>query len=133
MALTDDRNTPFQDAAFLNVPVSAGVICFAGGIACVNEAGFAVPGVAATGLTYLGRFEEYVNNHLGNNGAITINIYRKKAFLWLNSSTDAVTQSAFGKICYIEDGETVSLTDGSASRSAAGIVIGLNADGVWVE
>jgi len=133
MALTEDRNTPHQDGKILNVPVAAGVICFAGGIACINAAGLAVPGTATTGLTYLGRFEENVDNHLGDDAAITINIRRKQAFLWANSSADVVTQSALGKFCYIEDGETVSLTDGSSSRSVAGIVIGLDADGVWVE
>jgi len=133
MALTEDRNTPHQEGKILNVPVAAGVICFAGGIACINAAGLATPGAVATTLTYLGRFDEAVDNTGGADGAVSVAVRRKKAFKWANSSGDAVVQASLGKVCYIADGETVSLTDGSSSRSVAGIVIGLDADGVWVE
>ena len=34
---------------------------------------------------------------------------------------------------YIVDDETVAKTDGTATRSAAGKVVGLDSDGVWVE
>ena len=133
MALTEDRNTPRRDARLLSAPVAAGAKCFAGGIACVNAAGFVTPGTAETGLTYLGRFEEYIDNHLGNDGAIAINISRNTVFKWENSSTDAIVQAALGKNCYIEDDETVSLTDGGGTRSIAGIILQVEPDGVWVE
>jgi hypothetical protein len=132
MALAADRNTPLQDAEVISVPVATGVTCYAGGMACANASGFATPGATATTLTYLGRFEETVAN-AGANGAASVIVRRKKAFKWKNSGSDAVTQASLGKVCYIVDDETVAATNGTNTRSAAGIVVGVESDGVWVE
>ena len=56
-----------------------------------------------------------------------------KAFQFANSSTDPVTQAEFGKLCYIVDGATVGRTDAGATLSPAGMVVGIDQDGVWVE
>lgn len=133
MALTSDRNTPYKDGELLPVPVAAGAECFAGGIAVADANGYAAPGSTATGLTYLGRFDEYVDNTGGADGDKTVNVRRGKAFRWSNSGSDPVAQANFGQTCYIEDDETVAATDGTGTRSAAGIVVGVDSDGVWVE
>lgn len=133
MALTQDRNTPHRDGELIVAPVAAGAVCYAGGMACVNASGFAVPASTASTLTYLGRFDEYVDNSAGGNGALSVMVRRKKAFQWKNSAGDAVTQASLGKHCYIVDDETVSASNGGNTRSMAGVVIGLDADGVWVE
>ncbi|MDO6805390.1 hypothetical protein Q4595_23250, partial [Wenyingzhuangia sp. 1_MG-2023] len=93
MALTKDRNTPMQDAEIISVPVAAGVECFAGGLAAATATGYATPGETATTLTYLGRFEEHVDNSSGSAGDVSVVIRRGKAFKWKNSATDAVTQA----------------------------------------
>lgn len=133
MALIKDRNTHYQDGGLISVPVAASAKCFAGGIAVANANGYAAPGYVATTLTYLGRFEEQVDNTGGANGEKSVLIRRGKAFKWKNSSGDPVDQASLGKPCYIEDDETVSKTNGTNTRSAAGIVIGIESDGVWVE
>ncbi|MDP2548489.1 hypothetical protein [Oceanobacter sp. 4_MG-2023] len=133
MALTKDRNTPMQDAEIISVPVAAGVECFAGGLAAATATGYATPGETATTLTYLGRFEEYVDNSSGSAGDVSVVIRRGKAFKWKNSATDAVTQASLGQACYIVDDETVAKTNGTTTRSAAGIVVAIESDGVWVE
>lgn len=133
MALTADRNTPLKDGELIAPPVAANAKCYAGGIAVANASGYAAPGSTALNLVYLGRFEETVDNTGGANGAKTVKIRRKKAFLWKNSAGDAVTQAEMGKTCYIEDDETVSKTNGTGTRSAAGKVAGIDANGVWVE
>ncbi|WP_027366940.1 hypothetical protein [Desulfocurvibacter africanus] len=133
MALSADRNTPFEDGELVSAPVAASTKCYAGGIAVANANGYAAPGSTATGLTYLGRFEETVDNSSGQNGGKVIQIRRKKAFKWKNSGTDAVTQASLGKTCYIVDDETVAATNGTNTRSAAGIVVGIDSDGVWVQ
>ena len=132
MALAADRNTPYQDAELIAVPVATGVTCYAGGIACANSSGYATPGATATTLTYLGRFDETVVN-AGANGAVNVMVRRNKAFKWKNSGSDAVTQASLGKVCYIVDDETVAATNGTNTRSQAGIVVGIESDGVWVE
>jgi hypothetical protein len=133
MSLVEDRNTPSQDGELIVVPVATGVKCFAGGIACANASGFATPGTTATGLTYLGRFDESVDNTTGANGAVDAIVRRKKAFKWKNSGSDPVTQASLGKVCYIVDDETVAATSATNTRSAAGHVVEISADGVWVE
>lgn len=134
MALTADRNTPHQDAEVIAVPVAANAKIFAGGIVAANAAGYATKGATATTLTYLGRAEEAVDNTGGADGAKTIRVRRGKAFKWKNSAGDAVTQAELGKTCYIVDDDTVSKTNaGGNTQSAAGKVVGVEADGVWVQ
>lgn len=133
MALTADRHTPYKDGALLPMPVAASAVCFAGGLAVANASGYVAPGSTATTLTYLGRFEEHVDNSGGANGDKTVLVRRGKAFKFANSGSDPVTQASLGKVCYIVDDETVAATNGSNTRSAGGIVVGLDADGVWVE
>lgn len=131
--LTQDRNTHSRAGDILNVPVAANVKIFAGALVCANATGYATPGAEATTLTYLGRAEEAVDNTGGADAAKTLNIRRKQAFKWRNSAGDPVTQASLGKSCYIEDDETVSATDNTGARSAAGIVLEVSADSVWVE
>ena len=131
--LTGDRNTHMKDGELIPVPVAAAVVCFAGGLAVANANGYAAPGSTATTLTYLGRFDEHVDNSTGANGDKTVLVRRGKAFKFGNSGADPVTQASLGKVCYIVDDETVAATNGTSTRSAAGVVVGIEADGVWVE
>lgn len=133
MALSADRNTPMKDGELVNVPVATNVKIYAGALVALNASGYATPGAVATNLTYLGRAEEQVDNTGGADGAKTVNVRRKKAFKWKNHGADAIVQADLGKTCYIVDDETVAKTDGTATRSAAGKVVGLDSDGVWVE
>lgn len=128
-----DRNTPMKDGELISVPVAANAVINAGHIVVANASGYAAPGSVATTLTYLGRADESVDNTGGANGATEILVRRKKAFKFANSGTDAVSQSAVGKTCYIENSTTVSATNGTNSRSAAGTVLQIDSDGVWVE
>lgn len=132
-ALTADRNTPLKDGELIGVPVAASVKIFAGSLVAANSSGFATPGAVATTLTYLGRAESTADNTGGANGAITVMVRRKKAFKFANHGADLVVQADLGKTCYIVDDQTVAKTNGGSTRSAAGKVLGVEADGVWVE
>lgn len=132
-ALTADRNTPKQAAAQIAAPVATNVKIFAGSLVAANAAGFATPGAVATTLTALGRAAETVDNTGGANGAKTVRIDRKEAFKFGNHAADLVVQADLGKTCFIVDDQTVAKTNGGATRSAAGKVVGIDADGVWVE
>ncbi|MDA8428932.1 MAG: hypothetical protein M0T70_06715 [Geobacteraceae bacterium] len=134
MALTADRNTPNKDGEIIIVPVAANAKIFAGAIVAANATGYATKGATATTLTYLGRADEYVDNTGGADGAKTIQVRRGKAFKWKNSAGDAVTQAELGKTCYIVDDDTVSKSNaGGNTQSAAGKVVGIDSDGVWVQ
>ncbi|MBL8500023.1 MAG: hypothetical protein JNL77_05455 [Nitrosomonas sp.] len=131
MALVADRNTQMKDGELLSLPLAA-VKVFGGAIVAVNSSGYATKGQAATGMTYIGRAEEQVDNSGGSAGDKKILVRRGKDFKWKNSATSAITQADLGKICYIEDDETVSKTDQAGTLSAAGTIVGIESDGIWV-
>lgn len=133
MPLTASRNTPYKPGDLLPFPVAAGAKLFAGALTALNAAGFAVPGSAATTLTYVGRSEEYVDNTSGADATKTVLVRRRVAFKWLNSGADPVAQADVGKVVYIVDDQTVAKTNGAGTRSAGGKLLGIEADGVWVE
>lgn len=133
MGLAADRNTPMKDGELISVPVATNTTIYAGSLVVANASGYAAPGSVATTLTYLGRAEEQVVNNPGANGAKSVLVRRRKAFKWLNHGADAVVQADLGKTCYIVDDQTVAKTSGTSTRSAAGTVVGVDSDGVWVQ
>lgn len=135
-AATADRNTPYKAGQIVAVPVAAGQIIHAGLIVAVNATGFALEGKTEADLTYIGRAEAYVDNSAGGDGDKRIEVRRGLAFKWANSTDDAVSQASLCKPCFIQDNQTVAKTAGvvnnTATRAQAGIVLGIEADGVWV-
>ena len=133
MALNQDRNTPYNDGEILAMPVAAGVKIFSGALVVANASGYVAPGTTATGLTYLGRADQHIDNSAGGDGDKSVLVRRGKAFRFANDSGDQVDQSSLGKVAYIVDDETVAATDGTSTRSPAGTVVGIDAAGVWIE
>lgn len=131
MPLIADRNTVMSDGELILVPMAA-VKIFAGGLVAASATGYATPGAVAATLTYIGRAEETVDNTAGAAGAKSVLVRRRKAFKWANSAADAVTQASMGKLCYIVDDLAVALTNGNGTRSPAGVVLAVDADGVLV-
>lgn len=132
MPLAADRNTLMMDGELVTLPVAASKKIYAGALVALNATGFVTPGAVATTLTYQGRAEEQVDNSSGADGDKAVNVRKRKAFKWKNSGSDPVVQADVGKTCYIVDDETVAKTNGSSARSAAGTVVKLESDGVWV-
>ena len=129
-ALTADRNTPFKDGELVSYPVATAKHIFAGSLVVANASGYAQPATAAASLTVLGRAEENINN-TGADGALSVLVRRRKAFKFANKAGDLVTVALIGKSCYIEDDQTVRAT--ATSSSAAGTVLAIDSDGVWVQ
>ena len=132
-ATTTDRNTPYKDPYLLSIALAAGASVLAGTMAVINADGFAQMAATADDLTYAGRFEESVDNSAGDDGDKSAQVRRKKLFQWASHGADPVTQASLGQLCYIVDNQTVAATDGTGTRSAAGIVLAIDSDGVWVE
>ena len=132
-ALTQDRNTPRRGGDGFAFDVAAAVACIAGGIAVLDAAGNVKPGVTATGLIATGRFEATVDNSAGAAGdvqaAVAPGVYR-----FANSAAgDLIAKAEIGDDCYIVDDQTVAKTDGTSTRSVAGKIVDVDADGVWVK
>ena len=132
MALDRERKTQkLSDHTVIDLvpqPVKAGVKCFLGAIAVLN-AGFAAPATTATGLIAVGIFEFTVDNTTGKDGDAQARI-RQGTFPFFNSGgADAIAQADVGKDCFLVDDQTVAKTDGGATRSRGGKIMGLRDDG----
>jgi hypothetical protein len=133
MPASADFNTPSRNARDFEFPAASGKKFYAGAIACLSATGFATPGAAATTLKTVGRVKEYVDNSSGGDAAVNVKIERG-CFRYGNSaSTDAITLAEVGSQCYVVDDITVAKTNGSSTRSIAGVVRDVDANGVWVE
>ena len=132
-ALTQDRNTLRRDGNQAEPPVAAATRIHGGAIVCIGAAGYAVPGSTATTLKAVGVAEHRADNSSGANGDIRVRC-RKGVHRFANSaSTDAITLADVGDDCYIVDDQTVAKTSGTNTRSVAGKVFDVDADGVWVD
>jgi hypothetical protein len=129
MPLSAPRNTPERnEGKFFEFAVAASVRIYPGALVMLNAAGDATPGAAATGQTAAGRAE---TDSTEKPGFVTV---RRGVFRFNNSAAgDAITKAHWGDQVFIVDDETVALTNGSNTRSVAGICRGVDAAGVWVE
>jgi len=131
-ALTQGRTTKQRAGDIDDGPVAAAQLIYAGAIVMRNAAGFLVAAVTATGLTGVGRAEELVDNSDGGDGDAVLRV-RPGIFAYANSAAgDLITAADIGKACFAVDDQTVAKTDGTGTRSKAGVVARVDADGVWV-
>lgn len=129
-ALAAARNTSRRDGALLDFARAASVTCYAGAIGCLNASGLATPGATATTLKAVGRVKRQYTDDAGN---VRVEMERG-VFKFANSSAgDAIANADYGATVYVVDDQTVAKTNGTSTRSAAGICRGVDSDGVWVE
>lgn len=132
-ALTADRPTPKRTGKHLSLPVAAATRIFAGGIVCVNTSNLAVNGATAANLKAAGVAKEQVDNTAGAAGDLRVEVERG-TFLFANSAAgDLIALQDIGSTCFIVDDNTVAKTNGSSTRSAAGVIRDVDTAGVWVE
>ena len=131
--LTQDRNTPRRtEGGVKSLGVAASQKIWAGALVARNAAGYAVEGSTALGLFGVGRAEEQVDNSAGSAGDKTIRV-QQGVYRYGNSAAgDQITIAEIGKPAWIVDDQTVAKTSGSGTRSPAGIVVDVDAQGVHV-
>lgn len=136
-ALTAGRVTSQRIPGKRAYPMKAATTIFAGGMVAIDSSGLAVPadatvtnktvGVAATN----GGLSSWEN--AGGNSALTVEVYQGE-FKFNNSAAgDAITIAEVGASCFVVDDQTVAKTDNTGARPIAGLVTGVDADGVWVD
>ncbi len=128
-ALTAPRNTPQRVGEIFALPVKAATTIHQGGIVVV-DAGYGAPGRTATGLVAAGRAESGVTAVAAGDAMVEV---RRGIFKFANSAGDLIAQADVGADCYIVDDQTVAKTNGTNTRSRAGIVTAVESDGVWVQ
>jgi hypothetical protein len=145
-ALAAFRDTPSltEVRPLRSYPVKAGAKIFAGSLVALN-AGFAAPMAVATGRIAVGKAigpapgtggslaGSTVDNTSGNDGDQTV-LVEEGVHRWGNSASgDLIAQANVGAQCFGVDDQTVALTNGSSSRSVAGLIIKVDTAGVWVQ
>ena len=133
VALTASRNTPTKEAEIVVFPLAANAKIFAGAQVALNAAGYLVAGSNALNLRYQGRADAFCDNTGGVDGAKTVAVRRRRAFKFANHGADPVAQADVGNTVYIVDDQTVAKTNGVNTRSAAGKLLSVEVDGVWIE
>ncbi len=129
-AATTGINTPTRPGIITRYPVAASTTIYGGTLAALNSSGFLVPSADTAGLRVIGRAEETVNNSGGSDGDTSCDV-QEGVFLLNNSASAAVDADDRGKICFIEDDNTVAET--STHKVKAGRVIDVVEGGVWVD
>ena len=134
-ALTQDRNTVRRDGLFASYPQAASTLIYAGALVCINTStGYATKGATSTTLRAVGVSDLRSDNSAGAAGAVNVKVRRDGWFRFSNSaSTDQVTLADVGADCYIVDDQTVAKTSATNTRSVAGKVRDVDADGVWIQ
>jgi hypothetical protein len=131
-ALAKDRNTARAQGDDRQGGVAASTLIYAGAMVMRNAAGYLIEGQTATALVGAGRAEARADNSAGANGAINV-VYRPGTYQYANSAAaDEITAAEIGSLCYVVDDQTVAKTDGTSTRSPAGIVDNVDTNGVWV-
>ncbi|MEO8135541.1 MAG: hypothetical protein ABI831_16370 [Betaproteobacteria bacterium] len=134
MTLAAGRNTKRRDGNKLTLPVQTAKTIYAGGMVTLSTTGgYAVPAGTSLAGAAVGVADETVVN-AGAAGDKTVTVLRGSVFQFDNSlSTDLIARADIGNACYIVSDEKVAKTDNSASRAVAGIIVDVDATGVWVK
>lgn len=133
-ATTQDRNTRQRAGHSRYLPLAAATKIPAGVIACLSATGLLTNGATSTTLKTVGVPNATLDNSAGSASALSGEVFLGVWGPFGNSAAgDQITLAAVGSDCYIVDNQTVALTNGTGTRSVAGKVFDVTAEGVWVE
>lgn len=124
--LSSQRLTKSRKAGILSLPLLPTAVCQEGGIVVFKD-GTARQGAVAVGLVFVGVCEEFAS---GPNGDERVKVRRIDAHLFDNDAVYPLTISDIATAPYILDDHTVSAE--VAGRSQSGLIIDVDADGVWI-
>ena len=134
VALTSDRSTPERlPGRNFTLLAAAAKVFYAGAIVAIDTAtGYATPGATSTTLRGLGRVRRTLSSP-ATPGAVSVE-YERGLFRYANSTAgDLITRADIGATAFLVDDQTVAKTNGTNTRSAAGIIRDVDDLGVWVE
>ena len=130
MATTEGRNTKRRNADKVSGLVNTAATLYAGTMVTrLTASGNLVPAGTASAGVAVGVAEDTVTG----DGVKTCE-YSRGCYQFKNSASgDLIAAGDIGNTCYVVDNETVAKTDNSAARKAAGKIVDVDANGVWVE
>jgi len=132
-ALTAGRNTRRRSGSLVSDPVAAATILYVGSMYALDASGHAVPaGTAGAGVARaIARVE--ADNRTGIAAALSVEGERTVAQYGNSAAADEITRTSIGALCYVVDDQTVAKTNGSGTRAAAGRIVDVDSQGVWVD
>lgn len=131
--LSAPRLTKNRDGDAREAGVKANAKIHQGAMVAVGADSLFVPMSTATTLRGVGRASEPADNTGGADGAVRARV-DVGIFCYANSSAgDLISRKDIGALCYGVDDQTVALTNGTNTRSIAGKIFDVDADGVWVD
>lgn len=119
-ALTRDRATPYREGIEVDCPVAANTKIYAGSLACVNAAGYAVPAADTSGYQFAGVAMEQVDNSGGSDGGQSVNLRRAGVFEF---DAVSITQAMVGTDMFVTDDHTFADTAGATNHVKVGRMI----------
>lgn len=132
-ALTAARAVQSKPGILFSYPVLTNVKIYQGAIVVLTSAGFAKPGVTGTGLVTVGIARESVDSTGIASGTLTVEVEEMIAGCASAGGGDLITFDDIGKFCWLVDDQTVGLTDGTGTRSRAGIISSVEGSLVFVK
>lgn len=132
-ATTQDRNTLARSGKLRAFPVAAATVIPGGVIACLNASSLLVNGSTSNAQICVGVTVRRADNGSGVAGQVKAEVERGVFGPFANSASgDQITLQDVGNDCYIVDNQTVAKTSNSSTRSVAGKVHDVTADGVYI-
>lgn len=133
MSATQDRQTRRRnDGAKYSFALGVEKV-YAGTIAMLNTAGYAIMGAATGTLKILGVFNEQKDNSAGSAGDLSAEVITGEFRFENSAGADEVTLADIGKVVYVVDNETVAKTSNKGARPVGGICTDIDDYGVWVK
>lgn len=131
-ALIEDKQIELQDGVEKDFPVAAGEKVFAGALACVNAAGYALEGSDTAGLIFQGIAMEQKDNASGSNGDLDI-VLKRRGLVKMIMGT-AITQANVGDNVFLVDDQTVDLTANVTNHILCGIIAAyIDTTHAWID
>lgn len=131
-ATTTDRNTRHRSGRSRGVPMAASTKIPAGAMACINASGYLVNGSTSTTLKCVGVPQATLDNSAGADGAFAGEVVNGVWGPFLIHGADPVTRANINADVFIVDNQTIAATNGSSTRSVAGKLFDVDAEGAWV-
>lgn len=132
-----DRNTRSREGVVFEHPVKGATKIYAGTMVAIDPANnLAIPGKTGVGLKSVGVAQAFTDNSAGTDGDVRVRVFRGQGSIYRFANSGGADLIALGDIqadCYMVDDSTVAKTNGTNTRSVAGKIRDVDANGVWVE
>jgi hypothetical protein len=130
-ALTADRSTVERDGRLVSLTVDSNVVIYAGAMVCENGSAEAVPAADASGYACIGKAVAGADNTGANYSATKTVEVARGIFRWANGGS--FTDANIGDLAYVADDQTVTTAGSATYDIVAGVIIDVDASGVWVD